>query len=82
MTVVKLSRKGQVTISKSLRDKLGIRAGDRLDVRFEDNALILRKIERKSIVDEVAGTVDISPEILEKRKKVSRFGDWIEENHS
>lgn len=82
MTVVKLSRKGQITISKSLRDKLGIHAGDRLDVRFEDNTLILRKIERKSIVDEVAETVDISPEILEKRKKVSRFGDWVEKNYS
>ncbi|KYK31804.1 MAG: AbrB/MazE/SpoVT family DNA-binding domain-containing protein [Theionarchaea archaeon] len=82
MTVVKLSRKGQITISKSLRNKLGLKAGDRLDVRYEDNALILKKIGKKSIVDEVAGTIDIDPRILEKRKRLSRFGDWPEENHS
>jgi len=53
-----------------------------LDVRYEDNALILKKIGKKSIVDEVAGTIDIDPRILEKRKRLSRFGDWPEENHS
>lgn len=82
MTVVKLSRKGQITISKSLREKLGLKAGDRLDVRYKDDALILRKIAKKSIVDEIAGSVDINPKILEERKKLSRFGDWSEENHS
>lgn len=81
MTVVKLSRKGQITISKSLRNKLGLKAGDRLDVCYENNALVLKKIE-KSIVDDVEGTVDISPNILERRKKLSRFGGWSEENHS
>lgn len=82
MTVVKLSRKGQITISKSLREKLGLKAGDRLDVRYKDDALILKKIAKKSIVDEIAGSVDINPKILEKRKKLSRFGDWSEESHS
>lgn len=73
--VVKLSRKGQITISKSLRNKLGLKPGDRLDVHYENNALILKKIGKESIVDEVAGTVDIDPRILERRKKLSRFGD-------
>lgn len=82
MTVVKLSRKGQITISKSLRDKLGLKAGDRIDVRYKEGSIVLKKIEKESIVDDVVGTVDISPKILKKRKKISRFGDWREENHS
>ncbi len=82
MTVVKLSRKGQITISRSLRDKLRLKAGDRLNVNYEDDAIILRKIENESIVDDVAGTVDINPNILERRKMLSRFGDWSEESHS
>ena len=75
MTIVKLSRKGQITISKSLRNKLGLKSGDLLDVRYENDALILKKIRKKSIVDEVTGTIDIDPHLLEKRKKLSRFGD-------
>jgi AbrB family looped-hinge helix DNA binding protein len=82
MTVVRLSQKGQITIDKSLRDKLGLEAGDRLDVSCKDNALVLKKIGRESIVDEVTGTVDIDPSILERRKKLSRFGDWSEESNS
>lgn len=82
MTVVKLSRKGQITISRSLRNKLGLKVGDRLDMRYEDDAIILKKIEKESIVDDVAGTVDINPSILERRKMLSRFGDWSEESYS
>lgn len=81
MSVVKLSRKGQITISKSIREKLGLKAGDRLDVRYKNGTIILKKIGKESIVDEVAGTVDIDPEILKKRKNLSRFGDWSEEDY-
>jgi len=80
MTVAKLSRKGQITISKSLRDKLGLETGDRLDVQCENNSIIIKKIGKESIVDDVAGTVDINPEIV-KRRGLSRFGDWVEEDH-
>ncbi|MGD2250549.1 MAG: AbrB/MazE/SpoVT family DNA-binding domain-containing protein [Candidatus Methanofastidiosia archaeon] len=74
MPIVKLSPKGQITISKSLRKKLELKAGDKLDVHYKEGFIILKKIG-KSIVDDVAGTVDIGPKILEKRKKISRFGD-------
>ena len=82
MSVVKLSKKGQITISRSIRDKLGLKAGDRLDVHYEDDTIVLKKIGKESIVEEVAGTVDINPEILKKRKNLSRFGDWSEEGNS
>jgi bifunctional DNA-binding transcriptional regulator/antitoxin component of YhaV-PrlF toxin-antitoxin module len=58
-----------------LRNKLGLKSGDRLDVRYENDALIIKKIRKESIVDEVTGTVDIDPQLLEKREKLSRFGD-------
>ena len=80
MTVVKLSRKGQITISKSLRDKLGLEVGNRLNVQCENNFIIIKKIGKESIVDDVTGTVDINPEIV-KRRELSRFGDRVEENH-
>jgi AbrB family looped-hinge helix DNA binding protein len=81
MTVIKLSRKGKIIISKSLRNKLGLKAGDRLHVYYENNFIILKKIGGGSIVDDVAGTVDIDPTILERRK-LSRFGGRSEKNHS
>jgi AbrB family looped-hinge helix DNA binding protein len=38
-----VSEKGQITVPKPLRERLGIRAGDLLDVSEEDGRLILRK---------------------------------------
>lgn len=38
----KISTKGQVVLPKPLRAKLGLRAGDPLDVRLEGGAIVLR----------------------------------------
>ncbi len=38
-----VSEKGQITVPKPLRERLGIRAGDQLDVSEEGGRLILRK---------------------------------------
>ena len=45
MSVVKVTRKGQVTLPKEVRDMLGIREGDLLLVRVEGNRVILTKGE-------------------------------------
>ena len=52
-----ISEKGQVTIPKEIRDKLGIIQGDRLIFDLKDDLIIIRK----------SGTNKIS-EILEKQK--------------
>ena len=39
--VVKVTRKYQVTLPKEVREKLGIRIGDFLKVKVEDNKVIL-----------------------------------------
>jgi AbrB family looped-hinge helix DNA binding protein len=38
----KLSSKGQVVLPSRLREKLGLRPGDALDVRLEGDAIVLR----------------------------------------
>ena len=40
---VKVTRKGQVTIPKSIRDALGIREGDLVEVSLEDGRVVLSK---------------------------------------
>jgi AbrB family looped-hinge helix DNA binding protein len=49
MTVVKLSRvrvkrKGQVTIPKEIRNKFGIEEGTILEIRIEDNKIVLKPL--------------------------------------
>jgi len=47
-----ITRKGQVTIPKPLREKLQIKEGDNLVFEMKDNnLLILKKKERKSILN-------------------------------
>jgi AbrB family looped-hinge helix DNA binding protein len=38
----KISTKGQVVLPSPLREKLGLQAGDSLDVRVEGDAIVLR----------------------------------------
>lgn len=54
-----VSEKGQVTIPKKLRDRLGIRAGETLD--FEDDAgrLVVTKATDRDPVDEVYGILKV-----------------------
>mgnify|MGYP006283758797 CR=1 FL=1 len=53
----KINEKGQITIPKEIRDKLGIRKGDRLIFDLEGDIIHIRK----------SGTNNIS-EILENQK--------------
>jgi len=82
MTVSTLTKKGQITLHKNIREKLGLKEGDRVNVVCEGDEIIMKKVKEKSIVDSVAGTIDIDPNILRERKILSRFGEWNEEDHS
>lgn len=46
-----ITKKGQVTIPKPFRDKLQIKEGDSLTFEVKDNILILKRKERKSILE-------------------------------
>ncbi|MEK6619610.1 MAG: AbrB/MazE/SpoVT family DNA-binding domain-containing protein [Chloroflexota bacterium] len=50
-----VSEKGQVTIPKALRDRLGLRAGDALEFEEERGRLVARKIAPRDRVDAVYG---------------------------
>ncbi|MDQ3152467.1 MAG: AbrB/MazE/SpoVT family DNA-binding domain-containing protein [Actinomycetota bacterium] len=54
-----VSEKGQVTIPKSVRDRLGIRPGEVLDFDDEQGRLVARKVSDADPVDEVYGILDL-----------------------
>lgn len=54
-----VSEKGQVTIPKRLRERLGIRPGVVLDFQEEDGQLVARKTAPVDPVDAVYGIIDI-----------------------
>ncbi len=43
LSLVKVTRKGQITIPKDIRDTLGINEGDYVVVRVEGNRIIIEK---------------------------------------
>jgi AbrB family looped-hinge helix DNA binding protein len=53
-----VSEKGQVTIPKSLRDRLGIRPGQVLEFRAERGRLVARKVTAEDPVDTVYGILE------------------------
>lgn len=50
-----IAERGQVTIPKALRDKLGLRPGTVLDFRLENGQIIATKVLPGSPVDAVYG---------------------------
>lgn len=46
--VTSISSRGQVVIPQSLREKLGIREGEKFIVIGEDNTIVLKKLEMPS----------------------------------
>jgi AbrB family looped-hinge helix DNA binding protein len=52
---VTVSEKGQVTIPKRLRDRMGIRAGQTLDIEEEGGKLVAQKVISEDALDAVYG---------------------------
>lgn len=55
-----VSEKGQVTIPKTLRDRLGLRAGTVLEFHEEEGKLVATKVSGRDPVDAVYGILDLS----------------------
>ena len=55
----KVSEKGQVTIPKPLRDRLGIRPGQVLDFHEEEGRLVASKVSPQDPVDSVYGILSL-----------------------
>lgn len=54
-----VSEKGQVTIPKQLRQRLGIEPGEVLDFEEDGGRLIARKVRLRDPVDSVYGVLDL-----------------------
>ncbi len=53
-----VSEKGQITIPKRLRDRLGLRPGTVLDFEESDGRLIGRKLMRADHLDDLVGVIE------------------------
>ncbi len=54
-----VSEKGQVTIPKRLRDRLGLRAGTVLDFEELEGRLVGTKMVRADHLDDLVGIIDL-----------------------
>jgi AbrB family looped-hinge helix DNA binding protein len=62
---MRVTEKGQVTIPKELRDRLGIGAGTEVEVEQADDTIVIRKVEGdqprgRRIVDRLRGRGDVA----------------------
>jgi AbrB family looped-hinge helix DNA binding protein len=53
----RVSEKGQVTIPKKLRDRLGIRVGDELEFEAEQGRLVVAKVAERDAIDRLYGSL-------------------------
>ena len=54
-----VSEKGQVTIPKRLRERLGIRPGETLEFEEDEGRLVARKASDRDPVDELYGVLKL-----------------------
>jgi AbrB family looped-hinge helix DNA binding protein len=65
-----VSEKGQITIPKRLRDRLGIRPGEVLDFDEEGGRLVARKSGTHDVVAELYGTLNLLEPVDEFVRRV------------
>jgi len=58
-----VSEKGQITIPKAVRTKLGIRPGTVLELEAERGRLVGRKASARDIVDELYGSLPLDESV-------------------
>ena len=63
MSKTKITRKGQVTIPKEIRDKLSLKESDNLNVKIIDNFIVMERLES---FDSLKGSLKI-PEKYSKK---------------
>ncbi len=59
----RVSEKGQITIPKAVRTKLGIRPGTVLELEAERGRLVGRKASGRDIVDELYGSLPLDESV-------------------
>ncbi len=59
----RVSEKGQITIPKAVRTKLGLRPGTVLELEAERGRLIGRKASGRDIVDELYGSLPLDESV-------------------
>lgn len=71
MTTVTVTRHAQITIPKKIREALGIREGDNVDISMDDEKIIVRRTlpELNEFTDFLPRGFDV---VLEKMRKDSR----------
>jgi len=57
MITAKVTSKGQVTIPKKIRDKLGVRPGEGVGFEEKDGIMLIRKVVTTSPFDKWVGTL-------------------------
>ncbi len=73
----KVSEKGQVTIPKALRDRLGIRPGQVLDFREERGRLVATKANRKDLLESLYGILKLGKTTDELMKELRGEPDAV-----
>ena len=71
MIVARVTSKGQVTIPKEVRDKLGVRPGENVGFEEKDELLVIRKVVTHSPFDKWMGKL--------KHLKGQRSDDLVRE---
>lgn len=52
-----LTSKGQITLPKAIRERLGLRTGDVLEFRFDERGQVVLRPAVESMVDRVSGVL-------------------------
>lgn len=52
-----LTSKGQITLPKAIRERLGLRTGDVLEFRFDERGQVVLRSAAESTVDRVSGVL-------------------------
>ncbi len=78
MAVVSLSTKGQIVLPREIREALGLREGDKLEIRLDGDRVVLTRLSPiqkqgwQRWRGRLAGTYSLQEHVAEHRDEVTR----------
>jgi AbrB family looped-hinge helix DNA binding protein len=70
--VVKITRKGQTTIPREFREKLGLKEGDMVLIEYRDNELIIKPVKK---LEDLGGVDAEFGDVNEIKKDIDKMRD-------
>ena len=78
-----LTSKGQVTIPREIRERLGLQQGDQIEFESENGKMVIRKLVpagKNPFLEQIGITSSLAGNAVDRQRELRGWDEWDREN--